>query len=253
MSGHSKWATIKRKKALIDSKRSRAFAKYIKAIEVSARNGGADPDGNPTLYDAITKAKKNSVPSDNIERALKRAVGEGQSQAQWENIIYEGYGPGGVAILIECLSDNRNRAASEVRVAITRNGGTMADPGSVSYMFERKGVIIVKKKQGDKSISEEIILDSALEHGLSEVNDLGESFELISAATDLVPVRQALQNSNIDYESADVSFLPSISIPIGADDARALFELIEAIEECDDVQNVYGNFDVSDEVMASLS
>jgi YebC/PmpR family DNA-binding regulatory protein len=253
MSGHSKWATIKRKKALIDSKRSRAFAKYIKAIEVSARNGGADPDGNPTLYDAITKAKKNSVPSDNIERALKRAVGEGQSQAQWENIIYEGYGPGGVALLIECLSDNRNRAASEVRVAITRNGGTMADPGSVSYMFERKGVVIVKKRQGDKTIAEELVLEAALEHGLSEVNDLGESFELISAATDLVPVRQALQVAEIDYESADVSFLPSISIPIEADDARALFELIEAIEECDDVQNVYGNFDVSDEVMASLS
>ena len=253
MSGHSKWATIKRKKALIDSKRSRAFAKYIKAIEVSARNGGADPDGNPTLYDAITKAKKNSVPSDNIERALKRAVGEGQSQAQWENIIYEGYGPGGVALLIECLSDNRNRAASEVRVAITRNGGTMADPGSVSYMFERKGVVIVKKRQGDKKIAEELVLEAALEHGLSEVNDLGESFELISAATDLVPVRQALQIAEIDYESADVSFLPSISMPIGADDASALFELIEAIEECDDVQNVYGNFDVSDEVMASLS
>jgi len=253
MSGHSKWATIKRKKALIDSKRSRAFAKYIKAIEVSARNGGADPDGNPTLYDAITKAKKNSVPSDNIERALKRAVGEGQSQAQWENIIYEGYGPGGVALLIECLSDNRNRAASEVRVAITRNGGTMADPGSVSYMFERKGVVIVKKRQGDKTIAEELLLEAALEHGLSEVNDLGESFELISAATDLVPVRQALQIAEIDYESADVSFLPSISMPIGADDASALIELIEAIEECDDVQNVYGNFDVSDEVMASLS
>ncbi|KRO32827.1 MAG: transcriptional regulator, partial [Actinobacteria bacterium BACL2 MAG-121220-bin52] len=191
MSGHSKWATIKRKKALIDSKRSRAFAKYIKAIEVSARNGGADPDGNPTLYDAITKAKKNSVPSDNIERALKRAIGEGQSQAQWENIIYEGYGPGGVALLIECLSDNRNRAASEVRVAITRNGGTMADPGSVSYMFERKGVVIVKKRQGEKVIAEELLLDAALEHGLTEVSDLGESFELISAATDLVPVRQA--------------------------------------------------------------
>ena len=253
MSGHSKWATIKRKKALIDSKRSRAFAKYIKAIEVSARNGGADPDGNPTLYDAITKAKKNSVPSDNIERALKRAVGEGQSQAQWENIIYEGYGPGGVALLIECLSDNRNRAASEVRVAITRNGGTMADPGSVSYMFERKGVVIVKKRQGEKVIAEELLLDAALEHGLTEVSDLGESFELISAATDLVPVRQALQVAGIDYESADVSFLPSISIPIGAGGARALFELIEAIEECDDVQNVYGNFDVSDEVMASLS
>lgn len=253
MSGHSKWATIKRKKALIDSKRSKAFAKYIKAIEVSARNGGADPDANPTLYDAITKAKKNSVPSDNIERALKRAVGESQSQAQWENIIYEGYGPGGVALLIECLSDNRNRAASEVRVAITRNGGTMAGPGSVSYMFERKGVVIVKKRQGERAIAEELVLEAALEHGLSEVNDLGESFELISAATDLVPVRQALQIAEIDYESADVSFLPSISISIGADDATALFELIEAIEECDDVQNVYGNFDVSDEVVASLS
>lgn len=253
MSGHSKWATIKRKKALIDSKRSKAFAKYIKAIEVSARNGGADPDANPTLYDAITKAKKNSVPSDNIERALKRAVGESQSKAQWENIIYEGYGPGGVALLIECLSDNRNRAASEVRVAITRNGGTMAGPGSVSYMFERKGVVIVKKRQGERAIAEELVLEAALEHGLSEVNDLGESFELISAATDLVPVRQALQIAEIDYESADVSFLPSISISIGADDATALFELIEAIEECDDVQNVYGNFDVSDEVVASLS
>ncbi|MBM3655519.1 MAG: YebC/PmpR family DNA-binding transcriptional regulator [Actinobacteria bacterium] len=253
MSGHSKWTTIKRRKALIDSKRSRAFAKYIKAIEVSARNGGADPGGNPTLYDAITKAKKNSVPSENIERALKRAVGEGGSQAQWENIIYEGYGPGGVALLIECLSDNRNRAASEVRVAITRNGGTMADPGSVSYLFERRGVIIVKKKQADRNLNEEQILEAALEHGLTEVNDLGESFELISAATDLVPVRQSLQDANIDYESADVSFLPSISTPVSADDAKTLFELIEAIEECDDVQNVYGNFDVSDEVMASLS
>jgi len=253
MSGHSKWATIKRKKALIDSKRSRAFAKYIKAIEVSARNGGADPDGNPTLYDAIQKAKKNSVPSDNIERALKRASGQDESSANWETIMYEGYGPGGVAILVECLSDNRNRAASEVRVAITRNGGNMADPGSVSYLFNRKGVVIVKKNQGAQVFSEDQILESVLEAGAEEVNDLGENFEIISSASDMVAVRTALQGAGIDYESADVSFLPSMSIPLDAENAKAVFELIDAIEECDDVQNVYGNFDVSEEVMASLS
>lgn len=253
MSGHSKWATIKRKKALIDSKRSRAFAKYIKAIEVSARNGGADPDGNPTLYDAIQKAKKNSVPSDNIERALKRASGQDEGSASWETIMYEGYGPGGVALLVECLSDNRNRAASEVRVAITRNGGTMADPGSVSYLFNRKGVVIVKKLQNSHALTEDQILEAVLEAGAEEVNDLGENFEVVSAATDMVEVRSALQAAGIDYESADVSFLPSLSIPLDAENAKALFELIDAIEECDDVQNVYGNFDVSEEVMASLS
>ena len=155
MSGHSKWATIKRKKAAIDSKRSQAFAKYIKAIEVSARNGGADPDANPTLYDAIAKAKKNSVPGDNIERALKRASGAEAGSANWETIMYEGYGPGGVALLIECLSDNRNRAASEVRVAVTRNGGTMADPGSVSYLFNRRGVIVLRKEQGALKLTED--------------------------------------------------------------------------------------------------
>ncbi len=253
MSGHSKWATIKRKKALIDSKRSRAFAKYIKAIEVSARSGGADPDGNPTLYDAIQKAKKNSVPSDNIERALKRASGQDESSSNWETIMYEGYGPGGVAILVECLSDNRNRAASEVRVAITRNGGTMADPGSVSYLFNRKGVVIVKKNQGSTLLTEDQILESVLEAGAEEVNDLGENFEILSSASEMVAVRTALQGAGIDYESADVSFLPSMSIPLDAENAKAVFELIDAIEECDDVQNVYGNFDVSEEVMASLS
>ena len=253
MSGHSKWATIKRKKALIDSKRSRAFAKYIKAIEVSARNGGADPDGNPTLYDAIQKAKKNSVPSDNIERALKRASGNDAGGSNWETIMYEGYGPGGVAILIECLSDNRNRAASEVRVAVTRNGGTMADPCSVAYMFNRRVVVIVKKIQGSANLTEDRILESVLDHGAEEVNDLGENFEIVSPATDLVAIRTALQQAGIDYESADVSFLPSLQIPVDAQTAKGIFELIDAIEDCDDVQNVYGNFDVSDEVMASLA
>jgi YebC/PmpR family DNA-binding regulatory protein len=253
MSGHSKWATIKRKKALIDSKRSKAFAKYIKAIEVSARNGGSDPAANPTLYDAITKAKKNSVPSDNIDRALKRASGAEAGGSSWETIMYEGYGPGGVAILIECLSDNRNRAASEVRVAVTRNGGTMADPGSVGYLFDRKGVVIVKKENNGKVLTEDLILDSVLEAGAEDVNDIGDSYEIVSAPTDLVAIKEALKKSNFEYESADTSFLPSVSIPIEGETAKGVLELIDAIEDLDDVQNVYGNFDISDEVMASLT
>ena len=250
MSGHSKWATTKHKKAAIDSKRAKNFAKLVKAIEVAARNGGPDVDGNPTLFDAISKAKKNSLPADNIDRAIKRGAGLEAGGANWETIMYEGYGPNGVALLIECLSDNRNRAASEVRVAVTRNGGTMADPGSVSYLFHRKGVVIVGKVSG---VTEEKILEAVLEAGAEEVNDLGESFEIVSEASDLVAVRSALQNAGIDYESADSSFLPSMSIPLDAEGAQKLFALIEAIEELDDVQNVYGNFDVSDEVMASLS
>ena len=250
MSGHSKWATTKHKKAAIDSKRAKNFAKLVKAIEVAARNGGPDVDGNPTLFDAISKAKKNSLPADNIERAIKRGAGLEAGGANWETIMYEGYGPQGVALLIECLSDNRNRAASEVRVAVTRNGGTMADPGSVSYLFHRKGVVILSKSSG---ITEEKILDVVLEAGAEEVNDLGDSFEIVSEASDLVAVRTALQNAGIEYESAESSFLPSMSIPLDVDGAQKLFELIEAIEELDDVQNVYGNFDVSDEVMASLS
>jgi YebC/PmpR family DNA-binding regulatory protein len=253
MSGHSKWATIKRKKALIDSKRSQAFAKYIKAIEVAARNGGADPDSNPTLYDAITKAKKNSVPSDNIDRALKRASGADGQGANWETIMYEGYGPGGVAILIECLSDNRNRAASEVRVAVTRNGGTMADPGSVGYLFERKGVVIVPKRQGSGELVEDSLLELVLDAGAEEINDLGENFEILSSPTNLSAVRDAITKAGYEYESADSSFLPSISIPVAGETAKSLLALIDAIEELDDVQNVYGNFDISEEVMASLS
>jgi YebC/PmpR family DNA-binding regulatory protein len=163
--------------------------------------------------------------------------------------MYEGYGPNGVAIMIECLSDNRNRSASEVKVAVTRNGGSMADLGSVSYLFNRKGVVIVKK---DGSLTEDSILEAVLEAGAEEVNDLGEAFEIVSEPVDLVPVRTALQNAGIDYESADSSFLPSMSIPLDADGAKKVFELIDAIEELDDVQNVYSNFDVSDEVMASL-
>jgi len=249
VSGHSKWATTKHKKAIIDSRRAKSFAKLIKGIEVAARAGGADISGNPTLFDAIAKAKKSSVPLDNIERAVKRGAGLETGGADYQTIMYEGYGPNGVALLIECLSDNRNRAASEVRVAVTRNGGTMADPGSVSYMFNRKGVIIVNKVDG---VTEDGILESVLDAGAEEVNDLGESFEVVSEASDLVKVREALQAAGIDYESADTSFLPSVSVPLDAEGAAKVFHLIEAIEELDDVQNVFGNFDVSDEVMASL-
>ncbi|CAB4536537.1 unannotated protein [freshwater metagenome] len=249
MSGHSKWATTKHKKAIIDSRRAKNFAKLIKGIEVAARGGGADISGNPTLFDAIAKAKKNSVPADNIDRAIKRGAGLESGGADYQTIMYEGYGPGGVALLIECLSDNRNRAASEVRVAVTRNGGNMADPGSVSYMFNRKGVIIVSKANG---VTEDKVLESVLDAGAEEVNDLGEAFEVVSEASDLVAVRESLQAAGIDYESADTSFLPTLSVPLDAESAAKVFHLIDAIEELDDVQNVFGNFDVSDEVMASL-
>jgi YebC/PmpR family DNA-binding regulatory protein len=249
VSGHSKWATTKHKKAVIDSRRAKNFAKLIKGIEVAARNGGADISGNPTLFDAIAKAKKNSMPADNIDRAVKRGAGLESGGADWQTIMYEGYGPNGVALLIECLSDNRNRAASEVRVAVTRNGGNMADPGSVSYMFNRKGVIIVAKVDG---ITEDKILEHVLDAGAEDVSDLGESFEIVSEPSDLVAVRTALQSAGIDYESADTSFLPSVSVPLDAEGATKVFALIDAIEELDDVQNVFGNFDVSDEVMATL-
>ena len=251
MSGHSKWATTKHKKAIIDSRRAKNFAKLIKGIEVAARTGGADMSGNPTLYDAVTKAKKNSVPSDNIDRAIKRGAGLEGGGANWETIMYEGYGPGGVALLIECLSDNRNRAASEVRVAVTRNGGNMADPGSVSYLFHRRGVVVVSKQNG--KITEDGLLEQVLEVGAEEVNDLGENFEILSSPTDLPAVRSALQKAGIEYETSETSFLPTMSIPLNAEDAKKLFNLIEAIEDCDDVQNVYGNFDVADDILASLN
>ncbi|HEX6074970.1 MAG TPA: YebC/PmpR family DNA-binding transcriptional regulator [Micromonosporaceae bacterium] len=249
MSGHSKWATTKHKKAVIDAKRGKLFARLIKNVEVAARVGGGDPAGNPTLYDAIQKAKKSSVPNDNIDRALKRGAGLEAGGADYQTIMYEGYGPNGVAILIECLTDNRNRAASEVRTALTRNGGNLADAGSVSYMFSRKGVVIVSKTDG---LTEDDVLVAVLDVGAEEVNDLGESFEVVSEASDLVAVRTALQDAGVDYESAEQSFLPSVTVPLDEEGARKVFKLIEALEDCDDVQNVFANFDVSDDVMALI-
>ena len=249
MSGHSKWATTKHKKAIIDSKRGKLFAKLVKNIEVAARTGGGDPDGNPTLYDAIQKARKTSVPLDNIERAVKRGSGAEAGGADWQTIMYEGYGPSGVAVLIECLTDNRNRAAGEVRVAMTRNGGSLADPGSVSYLFARKGVVVVAKVAG---LTEDDVLGAVLDAGAEEVNDLGESFEVVSEATDLVAVRTALQGAGIDYDSADSPFVPSMQVSLDEDAARKILKLIDALEDSDDVQNVFANFDLSDEVLAAL-
>ncbi|WP_439677456.1 YebC/PmpR family DNA-binding transcriptional regulator [Embleya sp. MST-111070] len=249
MSGHSKWATTKHKKAVIDARRGKLFAKLIKNVEVAARTGGGDVAGNPTLYDAIQKAKKSSVPNDNIDRAVKRGSGAEAGGADYQSITYEGYGPNGVAVLIECLTDNRNRAASDVRVAMTRNGGSMADPGSVSYMFTRKGVVIVPKN----GLSEDDILGAVLDAGAEEVNDLGETYEVVSEATDMVAVRTALVDAGIDYDSADANFLPSVSVELDEDGARKIFRLIEALEDSDDVQEVWANFDVPDEVLENLN
>jgi YebC/PmpR family DNA-binding regulatory protein len=248
MSGHSKWATTKHKKAVIDAKRGKLFAKLIKNIEVAARTGGADMEGNPTLFDAVQKAKKQSVPNKNIDSALKRGAGLEAGGADYDTIMYEGYGPSGVAVLIECLTDNRNRAASDVRVAMTRNGGSMADPGSVSYLFNRKGVVVLPKGE----LTEDDVLETVLDAGAEEVNDLGEQFEIISESTDLVAVRSALQAAGIDYDSAESSFVPTMQVDLDEDGARKMFKLIDALEDSDDVQNVYANFDVSDEVMAKV-
>jgi len=252
MSGHSKWATTKHKKAAIDAKRGKLFAKLIKNIEVAARQGGGDPAGNPTLYDAIQKAKKSSVPNDNIDRAVKRGSGAEAGGAEYQTIMYEVYGPQGVAFLVECLTDNRNRAAMEVRTAVTRNGGTMADPGSVSRLFSRKGVVMVPKDQEGRQVGEDDVLEATLEAGVEDVNEFDESFQVLAEATDVVEVRTALQAAGIDYDSAEVEFVPSMEIPVDADAAGKVMRLMDALEDLDDVQNVFANVDVPDEVMAQL-
>jgi YebC/PmpR family DNA-binding regulatory protein len=253
MSGHSKWATTKHKKAVVDAKRSKVFAKLIKNIEVAARTGGPDTAGNPTLYDAIQKARKTSVPVDNIERAVKRGGGTDGGGADYITIIYEAYGPGGTALLIECLTDNRNRSASDVRVAVTRNGGTMADVGSVSRIFDRKGVVEVAKSQGTRTLEEDDLLEATLDADPEDVLDDGENFRVISDPNAVVDVRKAVQAAGLDYESAEVQFVPQYTEAIGdAETAEKLFKLLDAIEDCDDVQNVYSNEDVPDEIGEQL-
>ena len=249
MSGHSKWATTKHKKAVVDAKRSSMFAKLIKNVEVAARSGGADLAGNPTLFDAVQRAKKSSVPNENIDRAIKRGSGAETGGAEYQTIMYEGYAPHGVAVLVECLTDNRNRAAADVRIAFTRNGGAMADPGSVAYLFTRKGLVLVPKE----GTTEDDVLAAVLDVGAEEVNDLGDAFEVISEATDLVPVRTALQGAGIEYDSAEVSFVPSLQVPLDADAAASVLRLVDALEDSDDVQNVYANLEVPDSVVGVLS
>ena len=249
MSGHSKWATTKHKKAAIDAKRGKLFARLIKNIEVAARTGGGDPAGNPTLFDAIQKAKKNSVPADNIERAIKRGSGAEAGGANYETIMYEGYGPNGVAFLVECLTDNRNRAASDVRLGFTRQGGSLADPGSVSYLFSRRGVIEVTAAEG---VDEDRLMEVVLDAGAEEVEDLGEGFVIECDPSDVVAVRTALQEAGIDYDSAETQFVASTEVELDLEGALKVNKLIDALEDSDDVQNIYTNMSLSDEVRAQL-
>ena len=249
MSGHSKWATTKHKKAIVDAKRGKLFAKLIKTIEVAARTGGGDPTGNPTLADAIVTAKRLSVPADNIERAVKRGSGEMGDAAAYEEIVYEAYGPGGVAMLVECLTDNRNRANADVRTAITRNGGNPADPGSVSYLFGRKGLVLITRTEG---LTEDEVLLAVLEAGAEEVTELDEGFEVLCDATDTHAVRTACTDAGLTVDAAEIAWVPSLNIPLEDEVARKLLKLVDALEDLDDVQNVYSNADVSDEVMASV-
>jgi YebC/PmpR family DNA-binding regulatory protein len=252
MSGHSKWATTKHKKAAIDAKRGKLFAKLIKNIEIAAKMGGPDLTGNPTLFDAVQKAKKQSVPNKNIDSAVKRGGGLEGTGVNYETIMYEVYGPAGVAFLVECLTDNRNRAAMEVRTGVTRNGGTLADPGSVSRLFTRKGVIMVPKMQEGREVTEDDVLEATLDAGAEDVSDQDESFQVISEATDMVAVRTSLQTAAIDYDSADVEFVPSMEIPVDKDAAVKVLKLADALEDLDDVQNVFTNVDIPDDVLAQL-
>lgn len=249
MSGHSKWATTKHKKAAIDAKRAKAFAKYIKGIEVAARQGGPDTSGNPALELALSKAKKNSVPNENIDRAIKRGAGLTGEVIEYSEIFYEARGPEGSALYIECLTDNKNRAASEVRLAVTRNGGSMADPGSVTFMFERKGVVEVAKKDG---LTEDDLLMAVLDAGADEVIEDEDMFEVISEATDLPQIRAALEEAELEYNNDDPQFRPNMKVELGADAARKFLKLADAIEELDDVQNVFSNVSISPEVAVQL-
>jgi YebC/PmpR family DNA-binding regulatory protein len=249
MSGHSKWATTKHKKAIIDSRRAKSFAKLIKNIEVAAKMGGADFAGNPTLADAVYKAKKASVPNDNIDRAVKRGAGLSGESVDYMTIMYEGYGSSGVALLIECLTDNKNRAAAEVRTAMARNGGTMADPGSVAYNFARKGVISITKSEG---VTEDDILLAVLDAGAEEVIDQGGGFEVITDPSNLVAARVALQEAGLDYDSAEAAFVPSLTIAVDAATARKVIHLVDALDDLDDVQNIFANYSISADVQAEL-
>ncbi|HET8739022.1 MAG TPA: YebC/PmpR family DNA-binding transcriptional regulator [Acidimicrobiia bacterium] len=245
MAGHSKWANIKHRKGRQDAARGKLFGKLAKAIEVAAREGGGNPDFNPTLATAVEKAKAASMPNDNIERAIKRGTGEVEG-AVYEEIFYEGYGPGGVALYVQILTDNRNRAASDVRAAFTRHNGNLGEPGSVGYLFSQKGMIIARG-------SEEEVMLTALDAGAEDVRDSGDgTYEVVTSASDLRTVRDALVASGVEVESADVTQLPSTLVPVEEADAKKLLRLIDALDDLDDVQAVFSNYDIEDEVMEKV-
>lgn len=246
MAGHSKWANIKHRKGRQDAARGKLFAKLAKGIEAAARQGGGDPAMNPTLAAAIAKAKAASMPNDNIDRAVKRGSGEGAEGVDFTEMWYEGYAPGGVAVYIHVLTDNRNRAASDVRSTMTRNNGNLGEPGSVGYLFEQKGFIIAT---GD----EETVMLGALDAGAEDVRDSDGSFEVITPPSDMPAVKDALEAAGVLIESADVTQLPSTTVPLEREVAGKVLRLIDALEDLDDVQDVYANFDIPDEVMAALS
>jgi YebC/PmpR family DNA-binding regulatory protein len=249
MSGHSKWATIKRKKEATDTKRSNMYAKLLRAVEVAAREGGGNIEGNMTLASAVEKAKSFSVPNDNIERAIKRGTGELGDGQRYEEVTYEGYAPGGIALLVEALTDNRNRTAQEVRHAFTRNGGNLGETGVVAWQFTRKGVIVVEKAYAP---DEERLLELALEAGAEDLRDSESSWDIITAPQDFTAVQRSLEAAGVTVASAELSMEPQATVPIVGSEATQVLRLIDALEDLDDVQNVWANFDIPEEVMASL-
>jgi YebC/PmpR family DNA-binding regulatory protein len=249
MSGHSKWATIKRKKAANDAKRSNQFAKLLRAVEVAAKEGGGDPAANMTLASAVEKAKASSVPNDNIDRAIKRGSGEDAGTTRYEEITYEGYAPGGIALFVEALTDNRNRTAQDVRHAFTRNGGNLGETGSTAWMFSRKGVVIVEKEAVP---DEERLFELALEAGAEDMTDSESSWEIVTEPAALATVREEIRSAGIEVFSAELTMLPQSTIPVDGSEAKKVLQMIEGLEDLEDVQNVYANFDIPEEVMASL-
>ncbi len=244
MSGHSKWATIKHRKGAQDKARGKLFAKILRQVEVAAREGGGDVNSNATLRTMFGKARDASVPTDTIERAIKRGTGELEG-VRYENVTYEGYAPGGVAIIVECLTDNRNRTGADVRSIFTRNGGSMAEPGAVSWQFERKGVVIMPK-----TVPEDDLMLVALEAGAEDLADDGDTWQVTCPPTELGGLRAALEEAGYPYDSADLTMLATTTIPLGNEgDARRVLRVIDALEEHDDVQNVYSNFDIPDSIL----
>jgi len=248
MSGHSKWHSIKHKKGAADKARGKLFAKLIRQVEVAARNGGGDPDGNPTLRTMFQKAREASVPLDTIERAIKRGTGE-LDGVNYENIVYEAYAPNGVALLIEVLTDNRNRSGSDIRTALNKNGGSLAEPGAVSWQFERKGIVIVPR-----SVAEDDLMLIALDNGAEDLVDEGDTWRVTCEPSSTPDLRAALEDSGLAVESADVTMLPTSTVPLTEESsAKQVLRVIDALDDLDDVQDVYANFDIPDDILEAVS